>query len=308
MWELVELRELRVFFTLYEELHFGRTAERLRLSQTRISQTVQELETKLGMPLFVRTSRRVAPTPAGRQLQEQAGPIHEQLRSVLREIHDANREIAGELRLGLDGPSSGGQALPEIIRLFTTRHPDCSVQVTETGIGDPIGPLRRGEFDLIALDLPVDQPDLVIGPILRRDERLIGVATNHPLAERQSVNLEDVADFETHDGGGSQPPEKIDAWSPPRTPTGRPIHRRHLTNPTFSQIFALVAAGEIVHFASSPLFLTYPGVAYRPITDMPPIESALTWLASEETTAIRAFAQAARDILGNRIVRTTADP
>src|SRR5262249_33384570 len=137
MWELAKLRELRVFFILHEELHFGRTAERLRLSQTRVSQTIRELETKLGTPLFVRTSRRVAPTPAGHQLHEQASPIYEQLRHILREIHDANREIEGELRLGLDGPSAGGQALPSIISLFTARHPDCSVQVSETGIADP---------------------------------------------------------------------------------------------------------------------------------------------------------------------------
>jgi DNA-binding transcriptional LysR family regulator len=300
MWELIELRELRVFLRLYEELHFGRTAQRLRVSQTRVSQTIQELETKLGTPLFTRTSRRVAPTPAGDQLRDQAGAVYEQLRRVLREIHEANREIAGPLRLGLDGPSSGGQALPEIISLFSARHPDCTIQVTETGIGDPTAPLRRGEFDLIALDLPVDQPDLIIGPVLRRDTRLIGLATQHPLAQRESLVLEDIADYQTHDGGGDQPPEKIDAWSPPRTPSGRPIRRRHLNSPSFSQIFALVAAGEIVHFASNPLFLTYPGVTYRPITDMPPIESALAWLASEETAAIRAFAQAARDTLGGR--------
>jgi DNA-binding transcriptional LysR family regulator len=300
MWELAELRELRVFFTLYEELHFGRTAERLRLSQTRVSQTIQELETKLGTSLFVRTSRRVTPTPAGRELHEQAGPVYQRLRSVLREIHDANREVAGELRLGLDGPSSGGQALPDIISLFTSRHPDCVVQVSETGIGDPTGRLRRGEFDVVALDLPVDQTDLMIGPILRRDERLVGVATAHPLASRETVSLEEIAAFETHDGGGSQPAEKIDAWSPPQTPSGRPIRRRHLTNPSFSQIFALVAAGEIVHFASSPLFLTYPGVTYRPIRDMAPIESALVWPVSEENAAIRAFAQACSDVLGSR--------
>src|SRR4051812_22863304 len=253
MWELPELRELRVFFTLYDELHFGRTAERLRLSQTRVSQTIQELETKLATPLFHRTTPRVAPPPAGQQLHPQAGPIYEQLRSILREISTADRAIAGELRLGLDGPSSGGQSLAEIISLFTARHPDCSVHVAETGIGDPIGPLRRGDLDLVALDLPLDQPDLVIGPLLRRDKRLIGVAAEHPLARRGSVSLEDIADFETHDGGGNQPAEKIDAWSPPRTPNGRLIRRRHLNNPTFSQIFALVAAGEIVHFASSPL-------------------------------------------------------
>jgi DNA-binding transcriptional LysR family regulator len=299
MWELAELRELRVFFALYEELHFGHTGERLGLSQTRVSQTIRQLETKLGTPLFGRTSRRVTPTLAGHRLHQQAGPVYEQLRRVLRETHEANREIAGTVRLGLDGPSSGGETLPEIIRVFSARHPDCAVEVAEAGIGDPIGPLRRGELDVIALDLPVDEHNLVIGPILRRDERLIGVATDHPLAGRESVSLEDIADYETHDGGGSQPPRKIDAWSPPRTPSGRPIRRRHLANPTFSQIFALVAAGEIVHFATDPLFLTYPGVTYRPITDMPPIESALTWLAEQESAVIRAFAQAARDALGD---------
>src|SRR5262245_31898537 len=75
MWELAELRELRVFFTLYEELHFGRTAERLRLSQTRISQTIHEFETKIGTPLFVRTSRRVAPT-LGRPPAARTGPAY----------------------------------------------------------------------------------------------------------------------------------------------------------------------------------------------------------------------------------------
>jgi hypothetical protein len=75
------------------------------------------------------------------------------------------------------------------------------------------------------------------------------------------------------------------------------VRLRGSTKPLLRGIFAMVAAGEIVHFASNPLFLTYPGVVYRPITDMPPIESALVWLASEETAAIRAFADAVRDTL-----------
>jgi DNA-binding transcriptional LysR family regulator len=256
MWELVELRELHVFLVLCDELHFGRTAERLRLSQTRVSQTIQELEGKLGTRLFERTSRRVSITPAGYRLQQRAGPLYEQLRHALRDIYETNREIVGELRLGLSGPSSGGPALPDIIRLFTAWHPGCSVHVTENAMVDPLGPLRRRELDLISFDLPIEDPDIVVGPILRRDERLIGVAENHPLASRETVSIEDIADFETHDHGGDYPAASLDAWSPPRTPSGRPIRRRHLTTPTFSQIFALVAAGEIVHFATSPLFLT----------------------------------------------------
>ena len=66
MWEHVELREVRVFLVLCDELHFGRTADRMHLSQTRVSQLVRLLERKLGAQLFERTSRRVALTPAGR--------------------------------------------------------------------------------------------------------------------------------------------------------------------------------------------------------------------------------------------------
>jgi DNA-binding transcriptional LysR family regulator len=304
MWELVELRELHVFLVLHDELHFGRTAERLSLSQTRVSQTIQELETKLGTSLFERTSRRVSVTPAGCQLHEHAGPLYEQLRHALRGVYETNREIVGELRLGLSGPSSGGQALPEIIALFTSTHPGCSVQVTENPLADPLGPLRRRELDVIAFDLPIDAPDIVVGPILRRDDRLIAVAEDHPLARLETVSIEDIADYETHDHGGNYPTESLDAWSPPRTPSGRRVRRRHLTSATFSHIFALVAAGEIVHFASTPLFLIYPGIAYRPIADIRPVESALIWLASGETAAILALAEAARDVLGDRF---TAD-
>ena len=68
MWQTVELREIRVFLTLTEELHFGRTAERLGLTQSRVSQTLRALERSLGDRLVDRTSRRVTLTPAGERL------------------------------------------------------------------------------------------------------------------------------------------------------------------------------------------------------------------------------------------------
>lgn len=293
MWEFVELREIRVFLVLCEELHFGRTAERLRLSQTRVSQTIQELETKLGAPLFERTSRRVAITSAGQRLYERAVPLYRDLQQTLRDVHEASHGVVGKLRLGLAGPSAAGQSFPEIVKLFESRHPGCSVEVSEVALQDTLAPLRRREVDLLALNLPIEQPDITIGPVLRRDQRVIAVAADHPLACRESVSIEDIADFETHDHGGGLPSESLDAWSPPTTPAGRPIRRRHLAAPTFSQVFALVAAGEIVHFATTPVFLTFPGIVYVPIRDMPPTESALAWLTDEETSAIRAFADAA---------------
>src|SRR5918999_1853428 len=99
MWEYVELREIRVFLMLCEELHFGRTAERLRISQTRVSQTIQELEAKIGAPLFERTSRRVGLTDKGARVREELAPIYAQLTDALRRARATSEVIP--VRLGL---------------------------------------------------------------------------------------------------------------------------------------------------------------------------------------------------------------
>ena len=74
MWQDVELRELRIFLMLVEELHFGRTAERLGISQPGVSEAVRVLESRLGVKVFDRTSRRVHLTPAGEDLKRHLAP------------------------------------------------------------------------------------------------------------------------------------------------------------------------------------------------------------------------------------------
>ena len=80
MWETIELREIRVFLALADELHFGRAAERLGVTQSRVSQSLRELEAKLGERLVHRTSRRVALTAAGERFLADVAPAHERPR------------------------------------------------------------------------------------------------------------------------------------------------------------------------------------------------------------------------------------
>jgi DNA-binding transcriptional LysR family regulator len=69
------------------------------------------------------------------------------------------------------------------------------VEITESFFVDPLGPLRRGEIDLLTVRLPVNRPDLTIGPTLAREPVVLAVADDHPLAHRERVSIEDVADY-----------------------------------------------------------------------------------------------------------------
>jgi DNA-binding transcriptional LysR family regulator len=299
MWEQVELHELRLFLVLSEQLHFGRAAEQLGISHSRVSQLLQTLETKLGVRLFDRSSRRVALTPAGLRLRHRLEEPYSELREVLRDAHAHGEQIAGELRLGLLFPSSGGPKLSEIIDLFERRYPAATVAIRDLRFEDPLGPLRRGEIDVMACRLPIDQPDLTVGPILASDERILAVATDHPLAAHDSVSIEDLAGYEAHDAGGQLPEEYLDTLVPPYTPSGRPIRRRHIGSPSATQLLAIVARGEIVHptICTFPEHFRHPMVTFVPIRDLPPMKAGLVWRASGQSAAVRAFARAATDAL-----------
>jgi DNA-binding transcriptional LysR family regulator len=298
MFESIELRHLRTFLVVAEELHFGRAADRLRVSQSRVSQLIRTLETIVGEQLFERSSRRVALTPAGEQLRSRVQPAIAELQRAVDDIRVGAEDIAGELRLGILLGTSGGRHLIDIIGLFERRHPACSVVVRDLDWADALGALRRGEVEMTAIRFPIRQPDLTVGPVLTTDRRALAVAEGHPLASRRFVTVEDLADY-TLAFATNIPSEIVDAFIPSVTPSGRPIAHREVVSP--SHAMTLVARGEIVHatVASLPDYLPYPGVTYVPISDLPPSSAGLVWRTGGETAAIRAFAQAVRDVVGD---------
>jgi DNA-binding transcriptional LysR family regulator len=296
MWESVELRHLRAFLVLAEELHFGRAADRLRVSQSRVSQLIRTLETIVGAELFARTSRRVTLTPMGERLRSRVLPAYTELRQAFDHMREAVGGISGELRLGIFIAPSGGPRLPEILSNFERRHPDCRVVLVDLDWRDPLGPIRNGDVDIMATRFPIRQPDLTVGPVLASDTRALAVADDHPLASRSFVTVEDLADYVLAEVE-SLPPELSDAFTPSVTPSGRPIPHRKVQG-TLDNL-ALVARGEIVHatVTSLPNYVNYPGITYVPISDLPPSQSGLVWRTSGETGAIRAFAAVAAEVV-----------
>jgi DNA-binding transcriptional LysR family regulator len=293
----VEFRHLRAFLIVAEELHFGRAADRLSVSPSRVSQLVRALETVLGASLFERTSRRVVLTPVGERLRTRLQPAWSELVAAVDDLRNGVDGLVGELRLGVVLATNGGPHLPDIIGRFEQRHAACRVVVSEITWTDPLGPLRRGEVDMTAIRFPLRQPDLVIGPVLTTDRRALAVAADHPLAGRSTVCVEDLADYEVAAGTPAIPRELLDALLPRTSPSGRPIRRRMVAGAV--QTLAMVARGEIVHATveSLPDYMSYPGITYIPIVDLPPCDAGLVWRASEETAAIRAFAAVVEEVV-----------
>jgi DNA-binding transcriptional LysR family regulator len=303
MWQTVELRELRLFLTLAEELHFGRTAEALQVTPSRVSQSLRALENKLGAQLVHRTSRRVQLTPVGERFLRDLAPAYQQLAGVLERTNVAARNLEGTLRLGLLSGPAGGPHLVEVIHAFEALHPECTVEVLQASWDDPFERLRENEIDLMATWLPLSQPDLVVGPVLTSQPRVLAMAPDHPLAARETVDVEELAELRVL-RFDNWPKELHEVVVPSRTPSGRsiPSVRIPLGRRTIVDVSVRIARGEFVFptVASAPGYLGDLDLAFVPITGMAPLRSALVWRRPARDPKLRAFIGVARDALGTR--------
>lgn len=310
MWQTVELRELRLFLTLAEELHFGRTAERLRLTPSGASQTLRGLEHRLGAQLVHRTSRQVRLTPFGERFLREVEPAYARLTAVLERTSAATRTPEGTLRLGLLSGPAGGPHLIDIIRAFEAQHPECTVEVVQMSWDDPFGRLRESDVDLMATWIPLEQPDLVVGPILVKERRVLAVARDHPLAERDSVDVEVLADYPVA-RFENWPTEMHEVVVPSRTPGGRPTAgvRIPVGERAVLDVAVRVARGEVIHptVASAASYMGDLDLAFVPITGLPPLRSALVWRRRAGDLRLRAFVRVARHILRGGRPSTAGD-
>jgi DNA-binding transcriptional LysR family regulator len=292
----VERRDIEIFLTLGEELHFGRTAERLHVSVARVSQTIKKLERRIGAALFERTSRRVALTPIGARLHDDLRPAYQQILDGIDRAIAAGRGVEGVLRVGFIG-TAVGQFVLLVAETFQARHFACQVQIREARYSDALELLRTDEFDVLLAAAPVREPDLDSSPVLFGEPTTLAVSARHAFARRASVSIEDLARDRV-----LQPrnlPDYMDQSVVPRqTPGGRPIER----GPDFSTIqemLALIGAGKGVFPvpAHAARYDARPDIAYIPIHDGPIYEWRLIWRSTAHTSRIRAFCQSAQDFV-----------
>ncbi|QKG24569.1 LysR family transcriptional regulator [Actinomadura verrucosospora] len=290
----MEMRDIEIFLTLAEELHFGRTADRLHVSQARVSQSIARQERRIGARLFSRTSRRVELTPIGAQLHRDLSAGHQRILNGIRTATAAARGTTNTLVLGLHGPQAHDCA--HVLDLFRSRHPETELRIQEIHFTDPFGPLRDGSVQVATCWLPVCEPDLTVGPTVVTDPLLLMVADDHPLAAREAVGMEDLAEWPLPHSALPVPEYWLQTLVPTHTPAGRPIRRGPKVS-TFQEVAAVVAAGKaicLVH-GDAARYYRWPGLRYLSLHDAPIGEWALVWPAAGETGLVRALAQAAQD-------------
>ncbi|MFF5256542.1 LysR family transcriptional regulator [Streptomyces leeuwenhoekii] len=288
----LEIRELEAFLVLAEELHFGRTGERLYVSQSRVSQLLKSLEARIGAPLVERTSRRVTLTPLGQTFLSSLRPAYEALRATVEEARAAARGMGGVLRIGFQGTID--DQLARAIALFEEGCPACTVDVAEIALSDPFGPVRRKEVDCAVVLLPVAEDDLVLGPLFSRQSQMLALPARHPYAARESISAEELADYPLIGIQDGAPDYWRRAQAPHRTPAGRPIPAGPRVN-TLQEGLSLTAAerGAMLLCRSSA---AYHGggrssIAFVPVEGLPDSLLGLVLPRATSTPQARAFAR-----------------
>jgi DNA-binding transcriptional LysR family regulator len=286
----VELDQIQLVLVLADELHFGRTAERLRVSQARVSKQVAALERELGGALFDRSSRHVRLTPLGERFVSQVGPAYQNLLDAVVDLGDTRRP---RIRVGFL-PTTGGAVLGHVVRAFERLHPETTIQLEQISYVDPYAALRDADVDVLVFWCTRPEPGITVGPTIDRQERYAMLSVEHPLAARASVSVLEVDNWAQ--AVNIRPTAMLEAFLPPTASDGTPIRRTPLAFTSLQEWLSLVSRNRIAHatVASASEFAHRDDIVLVPIHDLPPLGMALLWWTSHETETIRAFARVAR--------------
>jgi DNA-binding transcriptional LysR family regulator len=187
----LELRHLRYFIAVAEELHFGRAAARLGIAQPPLSQQIRRLEALLDTRLLERTSRRVELTDAGRALLVEARRVLAGVDDAVAAAHRAGRGEVGELKVAF-AATVMFLALPAMIREFRRRFPAVQLDLREMPTGPQLEALRAGDIDVGFVRQPNPDPELTIVTVMEEPLR-IAINRSHPLARKPGLRVRDLA-------------------------------------------------------------------------------------------------------------------
>jgi DNA-binding transcriptional LysR family regulator len=300
----MELRHLRYFLAVAEELHFGRAAARVQIAQPPLSQQIRQLEQELGVALFNRTKRRVELTPAGRAFLEHARQILAEAERAKRVAQRAGRGEIGRLAIGF-ASSADLDILPRVLRVWHERFPDVEIELHALLTSAQVDGLRRGRIQVGFVRLPMEETNLVVESI-QREALVAALPDGHRLARRTRVRLAELASdtmilFPRHTAPGY-----YDVFI---SACRRAGFTPQLLHPGSMQTnLGLVSAGLGVSLLPASIRnLRRAGVVYRPLAPpVPQVEMGMAHRRDEPSAVLPAFLETVRDVVRRERGRSTS--
>lgn len=304
----MDIRYLRHFLAVAEELHFGRAAQRLNMEQAPLSQSIRRLEKWLDVSLFHRTSRGTKLTKAGAILIDEARNAVQQFERAVVLARKAGGSVHEPVSIGFVTAGIYG-LLPAAIRAYRLQFADARVQLAELPTNDLLDAVDQDKLDLALIHPLRRHPPSIVVEDLQRDRLVAALPRSHPLARRSTVSLSDLA------------PEPLIFFPRSASPD---LHRRILDTfraqalkPRIEQearltptILSFVSAGlGYALVQESARALPMPGVVFRPIADLPAHlvwSLALAWKPKGASPLTQAFAATLRAIAGSAAIKTAS--
>ncbi len=282
----VEIRQLRYFITVAEELNFARAAKRLAMAQPPLSQAIRNLETELGVELFDRTRRPIALTRAGRALLAEALPIIDQIAYVVEATRRAGASKGGHLEIGAVSAAQLG-VLPRLLSVFHTAYPDVQLGIDDITSSRQLRAIREGRIDIGFIHSPAYDPMLETRIVHREGLSLI-LPARHRLSSLPSIELSELGSETFIMFDRAESPALYDQITGLCRAAGfRPRIRQHVNR--FTAIISLVAVGVGVAVVPASIKRMATSGVVLPSIDNPMAfcEIHACWRASETSPEVR---------------------
>jgi len=309
----VELRELRYFIAVAEELNFTRAAARLGLAQPPLSTAIGKLERKLGVTLLQRTSRRVALTPAGAVLLEQARLAVEASGAAVERARRAG--IQPVLLTVAVKPGTGTDLLQKIMQRYAQDPRMPQVRLLFGHPGGPAAAVRSGAADVAILRAPFDRRGLDT-ELLLTEPRVAVLPAGHRLADRTELRRADLAGEPMPRWAGQSDPAAAAYWTGIDTHGPTPNQHDDPSAETppgpeindISQLLDAVALGNAVAYVPVSVADQHhsAGLAFVPVADLSPSEVLAAWPDTSRSRAVAAFVRAAVEVAASHAEQTEA--
>ncbi|HYP48968.1 MAG TPA: LysR family transcriptional regulator [Thermoleophilaceae bacterium] len=302
----IELKHLRAFVAVAEELNFTRAADRLHLAQQALSSQIRQLEERMGVQLLIRTTRKVELTPAGVTLLEHARTLLAGTDRALAAVREVGAD-APVLTVGLVVPADH-EPMQAALAHFAERRPEVETRFCFGEVLDPSGGLRNGSADVAVVVGQFDRTGLEY-VTLWSDPRGVAVSAHHELAAKESVTIEELIAQPTFDFPA---PDRAfrSYWMAIDHRGGRPPHIVAQFR-SLDGLLEAIRSGLGVNLIRKRIVDSLgpsSGVVFRPVAGLEPAEVALAWNAGDRREIVTGFVAAACECFGREPVPALTGP